>query len=392
LSKTPDIWNKYISQPTEYITGRPSHHEAGAGGRSGSQHPDTGEGGLGAHPVLRVQLEEDLASGGRLSGLAVPGHLDAVGHQGNHPGPGVLVTVTPANDAPVLVAPIADLTVVVAQPLDIVPGANAFDDVDGIAFTYDLATEGGDPLPDWIRFDAEAGRITGTPAAVDLGTLTLVLTAYDPAGEAVSDTFILTVEAPGGGTDGPDRLSGSSLADVILALGGDDTVNGRNGADTIEGGDGRDRLLGAGGNDLLAGGGDSDALTGAAGNDTLAGGAARDRLIGGPGADQFRFAEYGSADLDVIADFAPGEDVIAVSAAAFGGGLIAGALDAAQFRTGLNARATSESGTGQFVYETDAGKLWWDADGAGGAVAQLVARFAPIPGAALAAGDILVIA
>ena len=29
--------------------------------------------------------------------------------------------------------------------------------------------------------------------------------------------------------------------------------------------------------------------------------------------------------------------------------------------------ATSDVGVGQFVYETDAGRLWWDADGSGGA-------------------------
>jgi hypothetical protein len=341
----------------------------------------------------------------------------------------VWITVTPVNDAPVLVAPIADIAAVVAQPLSILPGAAAFADPDGAVLTYDLTTAQGDPLPGWLLFDSATGGIAGTPSGADAGTLDLLLTAFDEGGLSASASFALRITAPGGGTDGPDSLLGGSGTDSILAGDGDDTVNGRTGDDSIAGGEGHDRLAGAAGNDSLAGddgddraaggtgddslagglgadvlagdagadsidGGDgADLLRGGDGADTLGGGAGRDRLFGDAGADVFAFAVLDASASDLIEDFAIGEDMIAVSAAAFGGGLVEGMDLAAsgRFRAASVGLSNSPAGTGQFTYETDTGKLWWDADGAGGPT-LLVARFVPMPGTALGADDLLVIA
>ena len=97
---------------------------------------------------------------------------------------------------------------------------------------------------------------------------------------------------------------GHQRADVIVALGGNDTIDGRggndiicagNGNDKVAGGDGKDRIFGESGkdrierrpgNDSLDGGPGNDRLSGQSGKDTLRGRSGRDRLSGGPGKDK----------------------------------------------------------------------------------------------------------
>jgi len=87
-------------------------------------------------------------------------------------------------------------------------------------------------------------------------------------------------------TQGPDRITGTPRADIIHALGGNDTVNGVGG---------NDRIYGESGNDTLSGG---------AGNDTLSGGAGNDTLTGGSGSDRFLFnTALPTAGVDRITDF-----------------------------------------------------------------------------------------
>src|SRR3989475_3836058 len=100
------------------------------------------------------------------------------------------------------------------------------------------------------------------------------------------DTNTILSQTPGlvlAGTDGPDFLQWSPLADVISGLGGDDYINA------------------------------------CAGNDTLDGGTGSDTLIGGPGSDTYRFGrgygrdeifdfQYSGTDLNTIrvaADVSP---------------------------------------------------------------------------------------
>jgi hypothetical protein len=81
------------------------------------------------------------------------------------------------------------------------------------------------------------------------------------------------------GTDGPNKLSGSPAADVIMALGGNDQVSGLAGNDTICGGAGKDTLKGGKGNDKLFGEAGKDTLKGGPGTDKLKGGAGKDKQI-----------------------------------------------------------------------------------------------------------------
>src|SRR3989454_8940212 len=66
------------------------------------------------------------------------------------------------------------------------------------------------------------------------------------------DTNTILSQTPGlvlAGTDGPDYLQGSPLADVISGLGGDDYINAGAGNDTLDGGTGNDTLIGGPGSD-----------------------------------------------------------------------------------------------------------------------------------------------
>jgi hypothetical protein len=66
-----------------------------------------------------------------------------------------------------------------------------------------------------------------------------------------------------------NRIQGTSDAEVICALGGNDSVKGAGGADVIKGGSGDDTLRGQGGKDRVIGHGGSDDLFGNDGDDAL---------------------------------------------------------------------------------------------------------------------------
>ena len=231
---------------------------------------------------------------------------------------------------------------------------------------YTAALVGGDPLPDWLDFDAQTLQFTGTPPQDFNGSFQISITADD--GEStITDDFALIItpvdepvtqatDRAGGtltGAGAADNLTGSFGADQIDGLGGDDIILDSGGDDTVSGGTGDDQILllsgtntanGGEGNDLIIGGYDNDTLSGDAGNDILRGDASRnigaadsitggagdDLLEGGHGADNFAFAindgndtigtleiAFDGADLPVAlvvgADFVSGADTIMLS-------------------------------------------------------------------------------
>ncbi|HYG47425.1 MAG TPA: tandem-95 repeat protein [Allosphingosinicella sp.] len=101
------------------------------------------------------------------------------------------LTISPVNDGPELVNPIADAVSGEDQPIDLLIPANAFRDADGDSLALNLAQADGSALPSWLSF--ANGRLTGTPPANYHGSLDLVLTAGDGALSA-SDGFRLTIE------------------------------------------------------------------------------------------------------------------------------------------------------------------------------------------------------
>jgi Ca2+-binding RTX toxin-like protein len=133
-----------------------------------------------------------------------------------------------------------------------------------------------------------------TPGAT-VRKLALTLSVSDGALNATFPVQLIV------GTSGDDRgqtpqrsLSGSSNADIIIALGGndvshagggDDLVCGGTGNDLLYGQDGRDALWAGDGNDIAEGGNHDDAIDGGAGNDTLLAGAGNDIVNAGAGND-----------------------------------------------------------------------------------------------------------
>jgi len=192
------------------------------------------------------------------------------------------------------------------------------------------------------------------------------------------------------GGEGNDQIFGGTEADLVLGGAGNDVLRGGFGADTVEGGEDSDDIDGEAGDDLLRGGAGNDVIRGDAGADTLLGGLGADRLLGGMGGDVFVYASAAEGG-DTIIGYA-NEDRIEVSAAGFGGGLVASRAlvlnqDYIENTTGL---ANALNGAGQFIYETDSRVLRWDADGQGGMAAVVIATFVVPVGFGI--GEISVIA
>ena len=183
-----------------------------------------------------------------------------------------------------------------------------------------------------------------------------------------------------------------NLLDVVVeaAGGGTDTVRTTLASYTLGADVENLAFTGTGG---FAGTGNAlaNAITGGAGNDTLAGGLGADSLTGGLGADAFRFDQPAEGG-DRLRDYTVADDTILVSAAGFGGGLTEAIdlLAAGRYVENTTGLADSAAGIGQFVFETDAARLWWDADGAGGAAGIVVATLTGV--STLGAGEIAVIA
>lgn len=120
----------------------------------------------------------------------------------------------------------------------------------------------------------------------------------------------------------------------------------------------------------LIGSGSDDILIGNTSSNVLAGGAGADQLTGGGGAD---FFEYSSRfhGLDEITDFSS-NDTFLISAAGFGGGLVAGmSLDSSTFIVNGN----PVSGSGTFLFSTSSWTLSYDQDGTGSGSALAIATF-----------------
>jgi Ca2+-binding RTX toxin-like protein len=212
--------------------------------------------------------------------------------------------------------------------------------------------------------------------------------------------------------DFADTINGNSGNDEIYGLGGNDNLygdsgndilDGRNGADALDGGTGSDaatyssssvgivaslanpaintgdaagdtfnsieKLIGSSLNDFVYGNNAANAIYGGTGYDTIKGYAGNDTLTGGSGQDTFVFnsALSASTNVDQIADYNVAADTIQLENAIFTAIVGTGTLTAAQFAantTGLAADAND-----RIIYETDTGKLFYDADGTGAGAA-----------------------
>jgi Ca2+-binding RTX toxin-like protein len=360
-----------------------------------------------------------------LSSVGTDGGIIAARDSGEIGSPG---TISTGNNAPVFLSD----TAVTAAENQLLAGTVQATDPEGGTITYALA---GGADADLFTIDAATGALAfkatpdfETPEDADAdGTYDVIVSASDALGASRSQTLAVTVtdlDEPGqtlagldrrevllGGTgddlvtagggadsvaagDGDDSVSGGVGRDSLAGGRGTDSLDGGDGADLLDGGlgqdllaggQGRDTLMGGDGADSLDGGDGADSLEGGEGDDSLGGGAGHDSLTGGAGADSFLLGA-GRADSDVIADFLSGTDILLVSAAAFGGGLVAGGDASGHFV--VDGPATAATAT--FLYDSASGALLFDADGTGRGRAVLVATLEN--DALLTAADIQVIA
>jgi hypothetical protein len=106
----------------------------------------------------------------------------------------ITVDITPVADPPVVAIPLADQDVQAGTPLSYTIPADAFTDPDGDTLVLTAVLIGGDPLPDWLSFDAATGTFSGTPPAGLTATFAVIVTASDGSA-SVSDRFDITVGA-----------------------------------------------------------------------------------------------------------------------------------------------------------------------------------------------------
>jgi Ca2+-binding RTX toxin-like protein len=241
-----------------------------------------------------------------------------------------------------------------------------------------------------------------------------------------------TLDATANGGYGDDSLDGKQGADTMMGGDGNDTYYVDNIKDVIteedqaESAAGDDDLVystaasytlpanvehviidgkskgNATGNELnnhITGNAAVNTLIGLGGDDTFDSGSGNDTLSGGDGADTYIFSSgiKGSKNVDTIKDFVPGEDKIYLSADIFtkiasGLGLIDGndpiALsDGDYFLSAPKVKATSA--TDLILYDSNTGRVYYDADGNGKGAADWFITLTGHP--ALTADDIYIV-
>ncbi|WP_284526043.1 S8 family serine peptidase [Microcystis panniformis] len=205
---------------------------------------------------------------------------------------------------------------------------------------------------------ATPGTATITFAA---GSSTASLT-INPTADTVkepNETVSLTI------TSGSGYTIGTTSPVVTTIINDDGVINqqGTTGDDVVEAGTTR-TLSGRAGNDILLGSSASEVLVGGVGND---------KITSGVGFDVIAYS-LASEGQDTITDFNVFQDTLQVSAAGFGGGLIAGeSIAAAQFVLGTVATTASH----RFIFNQPTGQLFFDVDGNGSSVQTLLATLTP---------------
>lgn len=195
------------------------------------------------------------------------------------------------------------------------------------------------------------------------------------AGGAGNDTYYVdhagdrAVEVGGQGIDLVNSSVSFTLGDHVenLTLTGTGTIAGTGTAhaNRITGNAAANVLKGRAGHDSLDGGGGADRLHGGTGNDTLNGGSGADRFYFDTRLDQ-------SSNVDQILDFVRADDTIFLDRDVFAGIAANGTLAAGAFRLGTAAADAND----RILYDQATGRIFYDADGAGGAAAVLFAQVA----------------
>ncbi|WP_230534435.1 Ig-like domain-containing protein [Microvirga roseola] len=265
-------------------------------------------------------------------------------------------------------------------------------------FTLQDVVAANGTLSSLVQVDATHYRATFTPTAAGIGSLLVVGGSYtDASGNLGSGAWkAVTVQAAGLnsiGSNGVERMYGTSLADSLSGRGGNDVLDGGWGNDRIWGGSGNDKMYGGLGRDLLKGESGNDTLKGDDDNDTLWGGAGNDILAGGEGKDTFVFDLKPSRtkNRDKVLDFDRAADSIWLENKVFtkfgkkGSEMKPAKLNKKFFTMGDKAKDKND----YLIYDTKKGMLFYDADGSGKAKAVEIASLSK--GLKLTASDFFVV-
>ncbi len=104
------------------------------------------------------------------------------------------IDISAVNDAPIVSHPVNDMHATRGDKLYYQMPSNTFSDIDtNDALTYVASLANGDPLPDWIKFDADTRIFTGTATRASIGTTNFMVTAIDSSGAKASETANLTI-------------------------------------------------------------------------------------------------------------------------------------------------------------------------------------------------------
>jgi len=222
----------------------------------------------------------------------------------------------------------------------------------------------------------------------------------------------------GTGNDANNAIIGGAGSDALFGNGGVDFLNGGAGADNLYGGTGNDIYVVDNTGDIInefASSGDADTIwttlsafnmqslanvehmyfqgvgnfngvgnglgniiSGGAGNDILNGGLGWDILVGNAGADTYVFDSNIGTSVDTLSGFDATADTIELNNSVFTGLGITGALSGTAFQTGTT--ATANSATVRIIYNTQDGKLYYDADGSGATQAVYFAALTSVNG------------
>lgn len=118
------------------------------------------------------------------------------------------LVITPLNDAPTVVVPLADLEVEPGDSINVEISTANFVDVEGDSLAVTLGLSNGEPLPAWLSY--ANGALQGTVPAGFEGPLYVSVTASDGRAWA---TDIFAIGLPGNA----NPVAGTPIADVTLA-------------------------------------------------------------------------------------------------------------------------------------------------------------------------------
>ncbi len=118
---------------------------------------------------------------------------------------------------PVLTAPLVNRNVNLGSTLQFSLASDAFRDADSAVLTYNATRSDGAPLPAWLSFDASTRTFSGTPAAGDLGVLSVKVVASDGS-LAASAVFGVAVTKSNGAPVGAD-IAAATNEDTPLSTG-----------------------------------------------------------------------------------------------------------------------------------------------------------------------------